>query len=272
MPPEKWRSRVIIDEGERHYSRNDIAVDDDNMATTLRSRPPRSPAALTKRHSAPAQENRSMLIRNPMTFQLLAVCAALVVSTSHSSAQDPVPATPVPPVPSNSQTAQDDGFMDDRDATDCPSPEDAQSQFKALSEIRVGLHLEGKQLPPDCSQNVFHGTRMSVSRRESLIDFNWASANFFHRPLYFEDTPLERYGQSVSPHLQPIISGGRFFLTLPILPYKMGADHPHDCVTTLGYYRPGICAPCVMQVPPPIEWDAALLQAGTTVGLVLLLP
>jgi hypothetical protein len=162
--------------------------------------------------------------------------------------------------------------MNDRDPTDCPSPEDAQGQFKELSAIRVGLQLEGKELPPDCSEHVFEGIRRSAPMRDSLIEFGWAPANFFHRPLYFEDVPLERYGQSVCPHLQPILSGGRFFLTLPILPYKMGVDHPHDCVTTLGYYRPGICAPCVMQVPPPLEWDAALLEAGTVVGLVLLLP
>ena len=29
--------------------------------------------------------------------------------------------------------------------------------------------------------------------------------------------------------------------TLPLLPYKMGLDHPYDCVYTLGHARPGNC-------------------------------
>ena len=194
-----------------------------------------------------------MFPRSRIVFQTLASWATLGLAIA--TAQTP------PPEPR----------MDPR-STGCPSPEDAMSQFKDLSDIRAGLQLEGKELPPDCSTGVFQGKRRAATMTDSIMPVHWAPANFFHQPLYFEDTPLERYGQSVAPHFQPILSGGRFFLTLPIMPYKIGADHPYDCVTTLGYYRPGVCAPCVMQVPPPLEWDAALLQAGTTVALVLLLP
>jgi hypothetical protein len=156
--------------------------------------------------------------------------------------------------------------------TGCPSPEEAQRQFKRLSDIRVGMQLEGKELPPDCSGDVFQGIRPGIAATATITEFHWAPANFFHQPLYFDDTPLERYGQSVAPHFQPIISGGRFFLTLPIMPYKIGYDHPYDCVTTLGLYRPGVCAPCVMQVPPPLQLDSALLQAGTAVAIALAVP
>jgi hypothetical protein len=218
-----------------------------------------------------------MLKRKQVAIGVLASWTALWLTATRASAQQAAPQPPtrqpapeldlpgeIPPVPADR--------MNGTSAADCPPPDSAQSQFRALSEIPVGMQLEGKVLPPDCSQNVFYGTQVSAPLRDTLVNFQWAPANFFHRPLYFEDVPLERYGQSVCPHWQPVISGGRFFLTLPILPYKIGADHPHECVTILGYRRPGICAPCVMQVPPPLEWDAALLQAGTAVGLVFLLP
>ena len=211
-----------------------------------------------------------MLMRNQLAFHVLAASTALWLTSLGAVAQVPVPQ----PAPDQNagQIPPEPFFGTDQADIDCPPPEAAQSQFRDLSEITVGMQLEGKTLPPDCSQNVFQGEQASVPLRDTFVNFQWAPMNFFHRPLYFEDVPLERYGQSVCPHWQPVISGGRFFLTLPILPYKMGADHPHECVTTLGYRRPGICAPCVMQVPPPLEWDAALLQAGTTVGLVFLLP
>jgi hypothetical protein len=177
-----------------------------------------------------------------------------------ATAQQPAP----PPIPAQSPAMNR--------ATGCPSDEDAQRQFRSLEDIRVELRSEGKEVPTDCSQSVFQGTRPGIALSPSITEFHWAPANFSHQPLYFDDTPLERYGQSVAPHLQPIISGGRFFLTLPIMPYKLGVDHPYDCVTILGHYRPGVCAPCVMQVPPPLQCSAALLEAGTAVGIALLIP
>lgn len=197
-----------------------------------------------------------MLNRHIAPLGVLAVWA--MVSLSHAHGQQ------LPPEPIEQYRT--------RSSTGCPDAADAQSQFKPLSEIKVGMQLEGEQVPTDCSVNVFLGVQEGGAMTASITEFHWAPANFFHQPLYFEDTPLERYGQSISPHWQPVISGGRFFLTFPIIPYKIGVDHPHDCVTNLGYYRPGICAPCVMQLPPPFQCSAGLLQAATTVGIVLLVP
>ncbi len=194
-----------------------------------------------------------MLIGRKTVLYLATGSIALTITVATAQEENP----PEPPMP--------------RTSTGCP-PTDAASPFKDLSEIQVGMRLVGKETPPDCSGSVFQGMRPSTSLSDSISEFHSAPANFFHQPLYFDDTPLERYGQSVSPHFQPFISGGRFFLALPIIPYKIGYDHPYECVTTLGQYRPGVCAPCVMQVPPPLQWNSALLQAGTTVGLVLLLP
>jgi len=72
---------------------------------------------------------------------------------------------------------------------------------------------------------------------------HWAATCQMHQPLYFEEVGAERYGHTSADCLQPLISAGRFFLTIPALPYKMAVDCPHDCTYTLGHYRPGSCAP-----------------------------
>jgi hypothetical protein len=101
--------------------------------------------------------------------------------------------------------------------------------------------------------------------------FCWAAPEMAYQPLYFDDTPLERYGQSVCPGLQPLLSGAHFFAMFPLMPYKLGLDGPCEPVYNLGYYRPGSDAPCVRQRLP---WDthAAMLEAGTLTGLGFLLP
>ena len=82
---------------------------------------------------------------------------------------------------------------------------------------------------------------------------------------------LERYGHSWGPFLQPVISGGHFFLTVPVLPYKMGLALPGECMYTLGYYRPGSCAPYMLD-PLPLSIRAALLEGGAWVGAAAVIP
>ena len=146
------------------------------------------------------------------------------------------------------------------------------SVFKPLSSIRAVVKDDGLRLPPDCSSLHFTSqSNGSGSRFDTDLVYHWEPTNFFHMPTYFDDVPLERYGQSKSPFLQPLISGTKFVLQVPALPYKIGIDHPHDCITTLGHRPPGDCVPCIRQRLPK-EADAAFLQAAATVGLVFLLP
>lgn len=104
-----------------------------------------------------------------------------------------------------------------------------------------------------------------------ITDFNWAATGMYHKPLYFEEVNLERYGYTVSPVLQPLISGAHFFATIPALPYKMTTHPPNECYYTLGHYRPGSCAPRRWHHEP---WDplAATVEAGFVVGLVYIIP
>ncbi len=144
--------------------------------------------------------------------------------------------------------------------------------FKPLRDIDARMPSDGKRLPPDCSGPYFQSSATGDERRfDSITSLHWKPTNFFHMPAYFDDVPLERYGQTQHPRLQPVLSGVKFALALPILPYKMGVDRPHDCVTTLGHLPPGDCLPCIKQTLP-LEFDAAFFEAATAVGLVFLLP
>ncbi len=158
----------------------------------------------------------------------------------------------------------------------CPTPEETKQRYRPLSEIEVKLAPSAGATPIDCSVKLFAPATEGVAASQmslswGQIEYQWTPTELAHQPLYFDDAPLERYGQTVSPALQPILSGARFFGTLPVVPYKIGLNGPWDRVTTLGYYRPGSPAPCVSQTLP-LKFDAAFIESGAWVGLIFLLP
>ncbi|HBJ36847.1 MAG TPA: hypothetical protein DDZ51_19240 [Planctomycetaceae bacterium] len=99
----------------------------------------------------------------------------------------------------------------------------------------------------------------------------WKASNLIHKPLYFEEVNLERYGHTAGPILQPVVSSAHFFANIAVLPYKMGVHLPNECQYALGYYRPGDCAPWITQ-PVPLSLRGALFQAGAVAGAVALIP
>jgi hypothetical protein len=150
------------------------------------------------------------------------------------------------------------------DLTDkCPSPKD----LKPINELTVDIKAEDGFFPKECSL----GEETYQPRAWACTTYTWKASGLCHNPLYFADVQLERYGHSWGPFLQPVISGGHFFLNVPILPYKMGINPPGECVYTLGYYRPGNCAPYMLD-PIPLSVRGALYEAGVWVGGVLLIP
>jgi hypothetical protein len=108
-------------------------------------------------------------------------------------------------------------------------------------------------------------------RRFASTTFTWKAAGYCHKPLYFEDWQLERYGHSHGPLADSVFSAAHFFTTLPVLPYKMGVELPWECVYPLGYYRPGSCAPWTVAAVP-ISWRGMAVEAATVTGIVFLLP
>jgi hypothetical protein len=123
--------------------------------------------------------------------------------------------------------------------------------------------------PPDRPLN---GPRINAHNLPwAPTTFAWKASGVCHKPLYFEDVQLERYGHSAGPLLQPLASAAHFFVLVPALPYSMGLEPPAECIYTLGYYRPGSCAPYMLD-PIPFSVRAGLAQAGVVTGLVYIIP
>ncbi len=100
------------------------------------------------------------------------------------------------------------------------------------------------------------------ARGIAATQVNWKPANICHLPLYFEDAMLERHGHVRWGHAQPIVSGAKFFATMPLLPYLKTMHPPCEYRYTLGHFRPGSCAPALKDHLP---WDrrAAVVETAT---------
>jgi hypothetical protein len=145
----------------------------------------------------------------------------------------------------------------------CPSLK----ELKPIGKITYLARPKEGELPRECTLT---GPEFEP-RQWACTTFMWKSSSLCHKPLYFEDVHLERYGHSWGPYLQPLVSGAHFFVNLPILPYKMGMYPPYECMYTLGYYRPGNCAPYMLD-PLPLSVRGGLVQAGAMVGAAAVIP
>ena len=161
---------------------------------------------------------------------------------------------------------------------DCPSPHDA-GYFTKIGELSSDISAEAGQLPRECAltEKTIRPFAAGEVRRNAIgqpfasTNFTWKASALCHKPLYFEDVHLERYGHSWGPRVQPVISGAKFFLTIPLLPYKMGLYPPCECIYSLGYYRPGSCAPYMLD-PFPLSIRAALVEGAAVTGAAFLIP
>ena len=105
----------------------------------------------------------------------------------------------------------------------------------------------------------------------TMTTFTWTASALCHKPLYFEEPGIERYGHSAGPILQPVLSGAHFFGSVLLLPSKVGLNPPNECLYGLGYYRPGNCAPWLVPGYPlttrSVRWQTLAIGAA-----VVLLP
>jgi hypothetical protein len=144
-------------------------------------------------------------------------------------------------------------------------------QNRTITVVNLNISVsgnEGEDFPYECS--IDHGD-WHPGRTWEQTTYLWTASALCHKPLYFEDEQLERYGHSFAPCCQPFISTAHFFCTLPVLPYCMGVEPPMECVYALGHYRPGSCAPYMIN-PVPISCRGALFQAGAAVGAAVVVP
>lgn len=155
------------------------------------------------------------------------------------------------------------------------SQESCEEELAALRSDRINSvdlsirvdGVAGEDYPYECQL----GDEQLEPRVWPEITYTWKASALCHKPLYFEDVQLERYGHSWPRCAQPIVSGAHFFSSIAILPYKMGLETPNECIYALGHYRPGSCAPYYIEALP-FTWRAAAFQTGVITGIHFALP
>jgi hypothetical protein len=141
----------------------------------------------------------------------------------------------------------------------------------ATSEIGNGSLPKSFTGPAERAQE---NLREQTSERDAAWGFSsyeFAAANTFSHPLYFEDVMLERHGHERFPKLTPMISGARFFATVPMLPYLMTVRPACECEYKMGHFRSGDCVYPYIQRPPYVR-NAAIVEAASIAGASVALP
>lgn len=167
------------------------------------------------------------------------------------------------PLPLPEKTEEDVSVKSKAKGVHCPD----EAGFKSIRDITVDIRPNTGELPEECPLI----TTTYTGRHFGRTCLVWKASAVCTKGAYFEDVQLERYGHTICPVLQPVISGAKFFATVPLLPYKMGITPPNECVYTLGYYRPGSCSPYMLD-PFPISVRAVAFEALAVGGAVAVIP
>lgn len=140
-------------------------------------------------------------------------------------------------------------------------------KFRELSEVDRCYVTAWWSLPTECTLT----DQMYAGRHFQPITMTWKASALCHKPLYFEEVQLERYGHTMGPLVQPAFSTAHFFFNVAALPYNAGVHPMNECQYPLGHYRPGDCAPWLLPATP-LSPRGALWQTGAVLGGVYMLP
>ena len=99
----------------------------------------------------------------------------------------------------------------------------------------------------------------------------WTAPEFYTRPLYFEQINFERYETAAPAWTRPARSYVQFLGTIPVLPYKIGANGPTERMYAVGHYPHGQMAPAYSNWGK-LSKRGILLQGAATTGLIFIIP
>ena len=140
---------------------------------------------------------------------------------------------------------------------DAMGPTEACAEMRPITAVNtnIGVKAGGSERPEDvgavCHPAEREPTYGLTARAWSPLCYFWEAPVLSYGPLYFEETNLERHGysQTYLRGVQPLVSSAHFFGTVIATPYLLVAEPPHECVYTLGEYRPGSCVPFQWNYP-----------------------
>ncbi|HUT95248.1 MAG TPA: hypothetical protein VMY37_37690 [Thermoguttaceae bacterium] len=165
------------------------------------------------------------------------------------------------------------------------SSEACEMDLPPIGDVTTDIRPPEGNLPFDCARTKLPQLGQvspgePACREWPQILYPWEATSYCHRPLYFEEVNLERYGYMCCDHrcggvtaalVQPVLSGAHFFATVPLLPYKMTVDPACECIYTLGHYRPG--SPVPYQIHRmPLRPVAGGVEAVAITGLIFAIP
>lgn len=137
-------------------------------------------------------------------------------------------------------------------------------QPASITPDKIGTGL----IPTPSSSRVSAQAQSDVTALRGMYHTHvyWRASNTQHYPLYFEDAMLERHGHTRSfygfEYAQSVISGVKFFATIPLLPYHETLRPKCQCVYALGHYRAGSTAPCLRD-NIPYDSRAAIVESAS---------
>ncbi len=172
------------------------------------------------------------------------------------------PEEPLPPLPSDREAEADE---DDPRRLEYVCPD--HGTVRPIDQLTDLIGPPDGALPKDCPVD----RDTPLTRAFPCSTFTWKASALCHKPLYFEEVGLERYGHTISPAAQPVISGATFLANVVLLPYHVGVNPPWECQYALGYYRPGSCAPFIRS-HAPLEAQGIALQVVAIGAIVALMP
>lgn len=136
---------------------------------------------------------------------------------------------------------------------------DLPDRLKPIGEVVINPGTRPRDYPVDQSASRFAPPSSASSASSASFAWQyrewpnrvhtWESTSFSHRPLYFEDENLERYGRSFGL-AQPAVSATHFTCRLIAWPYLLVAVPPQRCIYNLGREPAGSCATYRFYRPP----------------------
>jgi hypothetical protein len=145
--------------------------------------------------------------------------------------------------------------------------------LRPLRDLQVNVRPSQGELPPNVAATALipGAQEPGIPNRGFMgMTYAWVAPGVCHQPDYFEQVNVERYGFTAGP-LQPAVSAAHFFMTIPALPYFVGARPMRECNYTLGYYRAGSNIP-YQRNRLPISLRGAIFEAGAIAAIVGFLP